>query len=278
MNPLTQDSAWQKIGDLRLNAQTLLTSPQSFNVPEAPGRDVKVVRADELPPKKGLSDKAGQARLVHDLASIELQAMELGIRTLIEFPEAPALFRAQLLEITLQEAMHFQKCLECLELLDSKWGSVPVHIALWNSVDPSDSLLDRVLIVHRYLEGSGLDAGDTLLRRLYGISEGPIHAVAKLIVKEEIAHVDFGSVWFRNLCKIDGLNEQDDFATRMEKIRYRVPKRMEPISRPLRKAAGFSDFEIEFLENLRLKMVKKEKQIFPEHVWNQQHLKDFVQI
>lgn len=256
MNPLLEPSIWRKIEFLRTNANAMLVRPSDFQIPQDPARDVMIVKADELPAKKGLSQKAGQARLVHDLASIELQAMELGIRTLLEFPSAPVFFREQLLEITLQESFHLQKCLESLELLGSKWGHVPVHIALWKSVDSTDSLLDRVLIVHRYLEGSGLDAGDTLLRRLYGISEGPLHKVAKLIVDEEVMHVDFGSRWYRELCRKEGLDDQQDFVERIHKIRYRVPKRMEPPSRRLRIAAGFTEFEIDHLEVLRQKMIQ----------------------
>ena len=139
-------------------------------VPRAPGRDIQVVMADELPAKKGLSFKEGQARLLHDLASIELQAMELCLRSLSEFPEAEDAFRQELATIALSEGSHLQLCLDGIERLGYKWGDWPVHLALWHSTAPSDSLLDRILIVHRYLEGSGLDAGDTLLRRLSGVA------------------------------------------------------------------------------------------------------------
>src|SRR5688572_7772101 len=73
---------------------------ESQAVPMNPGRDVQIFPINKLPPKKGLSTREGQARLLHDLASIELQAMELGVRTLAEYPEAPARFRVELAEIT----------------------------------------------------------------------------------------------------------------------------------------------------------------------------------
>ena len=126
--------------------------------------------ADQLPAKKGLSFKEGQARLLHDLASIELQAMELCLRSLYEYPDAPVAFREQLATIALGEGNHLQLCLNGIETLGFAWGDWPVHVALWHSTANSDSLLDRILIVHRYLEGSGLDAGDTLLRRLSGVA------------------------------------------------------------------------------------------------------------
>jgi uncharacterized ferritin-like protein (DUF455 family) len=204
--------------------------------------------------------------------------MELAVRSLIEFPQAPTQLRAELLDICLSESVHLQKCLESLEHLGFAWGHWPVHIALWLSVSPQDSLLDRLLIVHRYLEGSGLDSGDTLLRRLWGLAEGPLHKIVKLIVKEEIGHVEFGSRWYRDICRLEKLDPQDDFVSRMEKIRFKVPKRVEPISRKLRSAAGFSEFELDFLEDFRLSQMARPvaKTKFDQHVWNQKYLEEFI--
>src|SRR5690242_4267451 len=77
-----------------------LLSSAPTRILSLPGRDALVLDIHELPPKPGLSQLAGQARLLHDLASIELQAMELALRTLVEFPEAPVEFRGQLAELT----------------------------------------------------------------------------------------------------------------------------------------------------------------------------------
>lgn len=252
---LVTSSVWQKMELIESSVQEALCNRLN-EVPELPARDLEIFEAGNLPPKKGLSYAQGQARLLHDLASIELQAMELGLRTLIEFQEAPADFRHELAEITLSEARHLRLCLQMIEKLGYKWGDWPAHLALWKSVDKKDSLLDRILIVHRYLEGSGLDAGDTFLRKLDGVLESAIHPVIKTIVSEEIGHVEFGSRWYRETCKAENLDPQNDFSTRMESIRYRVPKRIEKISRPLRQKAGFTDFEITYLENLRNSIVK----------------------
>jgi len=101
-----------------------------YPVPEVPGRDVQILAIRELPPKKGFSTREGQARMLHDLASIELQAMELGLRTLLEFPEAPFELRKELAEVTADEARHFGLCLEALDNLEMPWGIFLVHIAL----------------------------------------------------------------------------------------------------------------------------------------------------
>lgn len=256
MSSLELTNIQQKIGCAPESIQQALQNPRGCLIPKDPGRDLLIVDADQLPPKKGLSLQEGQGRLLHDLAGIELQAFELGLRTLIEFPEAPPIFRQQLAEIVLSEANHLKLCLQALETLGFSWGHWPTHLALWRSVSSEDSLLDRVLIVHRYLEGSGLDAGDTILRRLYGVTESHCHHVIKVIVKEEVDHVRFGSDWYRELCLLDGIDPEQDFPQRMANIREKVPKRIEPISVVLRTQAGFSDAEIHYLQELRASMSK----------------------
>jgi uncharacterized ferritin-like protein (DUF455 family) len=246
---------WEKIENIEKSVHEAMAGRLS-HVPTVPARDIEVFDAGKLPPKKGLSFKEGQARLLHDLASIELQAMELGLRTLIEYQDAPVGFREELSVITLDEARHLKLCLQAMEGLGYSWGQWPAHLALWKAVDASDTLLDRVLIVHRYLEGSGLDAGDTFLRKLDGVSLGSIHQVVKVISSEEIGHVEFGSRWYREICRQEGLDPQDDFVPRLERLRYRIPKRIEKVSRELRLKAGFSESEIQYLEQLRGSIVK----------------------
>jgi uncharacterized ferritin-like protein (DUF455 family) len=252
---LETKNIWKKIEVIESSVHEAMAG-RLLAVPQEPARDIAVFEAGKLPPKKGLSFVEGQARLLHDLASIELQAMELGLRTLIEYQEAPVGFREELAKITLDEARHLKLCLQAMEGLGFSWGAWPAHLALWNSVDASDSLLDRVLIVHRYLEGSGLDAGDTFLRKLDGVSTGTIHQVVKVISTEEIRHVEFGSRWYREICRGEGIDPQQDFVPRLEKLRYRIPKRIEKVSRKLRLQAGFTEAEIEYLERLRESIVK----------------------
>ncbi len=249
-NPLFTSKARAKIAQVESACHRILRG-EEFRVPLRPGRDLEVVAIKDLPAKKGIGSLEGQSRLMHDLASIELQAMELAFRTLCEYPEAPQAFKEQLAHIAIEESEHLQDCLEVLDILGKPWGTYPVHLALWQSVHQDDSLLDRILIVHRYLEGSGLDAGETLLRRLRGMGEGPILKVVERIHREEIAHVQFGSLWYREICKNQKLNPQDDFSQRLNSLFRRIPRRLEPIQTELRKQAEFTDSEIEALQQLR---------------------------
>lgn len=244
--------------NLNLHLNQNLNTSTFIKVDQEPARDIPVMPLKFHPAKKGLSSAEGQARMLHDLANIELQAMELGLRTLYDFPESPESFKEQLYQITISESEHLEMCLTEIERLGFKWGDWPVHIALWNATSPQDSLLDRLLIVHRYLEGSGLDAGDTLIRRLKGMGDSSVLKAVERINQEEVGHVLFGSQWYVQTCLHENIDPEKDYPERMQKLRWVLPKRMEPINVELRQKAGFSDLEIKYLQNLRESFLDKE--------------------
>ncbi len=247
-----------KIKMVRRECDRIFNQKTKVLVPDEPARDAEVLEFKAHPQKKGFSTHEGQARMLHDLASIELQAMELGLRTLLEFPEANPLFKEELLQLTLSEADHLELCLTEMQTLGYSWGNWPVNCGLWMAVSPQDSLLDRILIVHRYLEGSGLDAGDTLLKRLAGVDAKSVQKAVKIINDEEVGHVLFGSRWYREFCRVDGLDSATDFVSRMNRLRGILPKRINPIQPELRKKGGFTQSEIEYLEDLRKSFLEKE--------------------
>ncbi|MFP5519755.1 MAG: DUF455 family protein [Bdellovibrionia bacterium] len=246
-----RQSIYDKLSHIEEEVNWSLKNSITAEVPIIPAREIQVLEPIRHPPKKGLSFPEGRARLLHDLASIELQAMELGLRTLVEFPLAPQGFREELAAITLSEAQHLKMCLEALDAEGFKWGDFPVHTALWGATSKDDSLLDRILIVHRYLEGSGLDAGDYFVKRLDAVDSPLMKAAVKQINDEEVGHVYFGSQWYRRICELEGVSAQDDFVPRMIQISTKVPKRVENINHEVRKRAGFTESEIYFMEKLR---------------------------
>lgn len=222
-----------------------------------PARDIEVLHPKFHPNKKGLSTLEGQVRLLHDLASIELQAMEMGLRTLFEYPEISETYKQELIEIVKGEARHLSLCLQGLEDLGSHWGAYPIHFALWNALSSEDTLIDRVLIVHRYLEGSGLDAGDYFLKRMQSVDAKILFPIVKTINDEEVGHVDFGSRFYRELCKEQRIDSDFDFKNRMASLRHRIPKRVENISKELRLKSGFSESEITTLHELRQSFLER---------------------
>lgn len=255
-NVFLEGNIEEKLKYLELNVDAALAGTAHF-IPKTPARGPATTLPPNVhPPKKGLSVPEGRARLLHDLASIELQAMELGLRTLFEFPEAPEALREELAELTLSEGRHLRMCLDGLRHLGFEWGHWPVHLALWQAVHSEDTLVDRIFIVHRYLEGSGLDAQETLLRRLDGLADRATHLILKQIHREEIDHVYFGSRWHRSLLSSTKERKKMNFHGHLDQLKSRLPKRIEPICHKWRLQAGFTPDEIEVLENFRLDFTK----------------------
>jgi uncharacterized ferritin-like protein (DUF455 family) len=248
---LFEPNAKSKIDIFEKYGEFYLNQPEMFTVPDICARDVQILKASHLPDKPGISTIEGQGRLVHDLASIELQAMELAIRSLIEFPQAPKKFREELYAIAVSEARHFKLCLDYLDKIQQPWGTWPAHCGLWLTVSPEDSLLDRILIVHRYLEGSGLDAGETFLKKLSSVKAPELKELLTIISNEEVEHVQFGSNWYNQICREQNLDPETDFAQRLNKLIERLPRRKEKISSELRLRAGFTEHEISELIKFR---------------------------
>lgn len=232
-----------------------LVSSGPFQIPENPGRSGLVLETIRGPKEK-ISTALGQARLLHELANIEMQAMELCLRTYLEYPDSPPEFRKELASLALDEARHLGLCLDGLKTFDIEFGHWPIHLHLWKTVSREDSLLDRIVIVHRYLEASGLDAGNQIIDKLRSCQAVSIQKIMTTIHTDEIKHVDFGSRWYREICKLEGLDPEIDFPERIEKLKVRLPKRVEKFDVKSRKLAGFLDSEIELLQSLRDQFVK----------------------
>jgi uncharacterized ferritin-like protein (DUF455 family) len=250
INPLVEPKVKLKVEYAKavlnpLNLKTL----SNFKSPDLPSRDVMVLKASELPSKKGLSYDEGKARLIHDLASIELQAMELGLRSLIEFSKSksiPEEFFLDLARVTYEESIHLGLCLETLELYGKKWGDYPVHLGLWNVSRKEDTIVERLLKVHRYLEGSGLDASFSLLKRVKGVPNSePLVKLISRIAHDELSHVQFGSRWFKRFCEEKGLSPISECKRILRDQRYLLPRRRERINEELRIKAGFTKEEIQ---------------------------------
>tara|TARA_B100000749_G_scaffold280707_1_gene278133 strand:+ start:48061 stop:48843 length:783 start_codon:yes stop_codon:yes gene_type:complete len=247
---LAEPNVFKKLDALESTLHNVL-SGTAYTIPMHPTRDIQVLTPGLHPPKKGISLAEGQARLLHDLANIELQAMELAIRTLLQYTEAPHPFKEQLGKIALEEGHHLKLCLRGIESLGYQWGDWPIHTALWDCTASEDSLLDRMLIVHCYLEGSGLDASDSILNRLSGVHSPQADKIVRVIAKDEMGHVQFGTRWYTQFCKELGTSPDDDFKIRMAKLAHQLPDRREKINRSLRLKAGFSESQIQTLQDFQ---------------------------
>ncbi|SFZ97705.1 COG2833: uncharacterized protein [hydrothermal vent metagenome] len=209
-----------------------------------------IVDPRELPPRKDFDNPEGLATLIHAITHIEYSAIDLALDAVYRFPDMPMEYKIDWLEVASDEIRHYNMLEELLTDLNYKYGDFPVHCGLFDAAEhTAGSILDRMAIVPRYYEASGLDVNPQITKKLDNKRKIPI--VKKLIdslniiYDEEIDHVYKGDKWFKYLCKQEGLNE-DVYFEILE--RYKLLTKHRPhINVNARKEAGFSCVEIKKL-------------------------------
>ena len=209
-----------------------------------------IVAPKELRTRKDFDTSEGLATLVHSIAHIEFSAIDLALDAVYRYPDMSGAYKVDWLEVASDEIRHF-KMLDALLLeLGFSYGDFPVHCGLFDAANnTADNILDRMAIVPRYFEASGLDVSPQIIKKLD--NKRKIPAVAKLIetlniiYEEEIDHVLKGDKWFKTLCEQEG----KDVSVYFEILeRYDLLSKHRPhVNVEARKEAGFSCDEIKKL-------------------------------
>ncbi len=209
-----------------------------------------IVNPRELPARKDFGNTEGLATLVHAIAHIEYSAIDLALDAVYRFPEMPLEYKIDWLVVAEDEIRHYKMLDELLVSLGYKYGDFPVHCGLFDAAEhTSEAVLDRMAIIPRYYEASGLDVNPQIIKKLDNKRKNPL--VKKLIdalniiYDEEIDHVHKGDKWFKYLCQKEGLDESVYFEI-LE--RYKLLSKHRPhINVDARKEAGFTCDEIKKL-------------------------------
>ena len=206
-----------------------------------------IVNPRELPTRKEFDTREGLAALVHAIAHIEYSAIDLALDAVYRFPEMPNAYKIDWLVVAEDEIRHYRMLLELLEALGYKHGDLPVHCGLFDaSVHTAHSVLERMAVVPRYYEASGLDVNPQIIKKLDNKRKNPLIAklidALNIILDEEIDHVHKGDRWFKYICEREGLEKSVYFEI-LE--RYRLMDKHRPhINVDARKEAGFTCDEI----------------------------------
>jgi uncharacterized ferritin-like protein (DUF455 family) len=212
-----------------------------------PGRPIQpeLIAHTQLKPQP-LSTVQGRALLVHSVAHIELNAIDLALDAVWRFPDLPEAFYTDWMRIAQEEARHFLLLREHLVSLGFDYGDFPAHNALWEMAERTkEDVLARIGIVPRTLEARGLDASPAVKNKLIGAGDHRAGEILDIILEDEIGHVAAGNRWYRYLCESRGL---DPIATYAELIaRYDAPKLRPPFNMAARRRAGFDDAELAVL-------------------------------
>lgn len=215
-----------------------------------PGRPRRpeLVAPRELVQRK-LSSTEGRAALVHAIAHIEFNAMNLALDAVYRFRAMPRRYYADWLRVAAEEASHFRMLRERLQQLGHDYGDFPAHNGLWEMcIDTAHDVLVRMALVPRVLEARGLDVTPGMIERLQGAGDRDTVSILRVILAEEEGHVAIGSHWFRYCCELRGLEPETTFRELLQ--RYMRGRLRGPFNRPARLLAGFSEAEMDALEQL----------------------------
>jgi uncharacterized ferritin-like protein (DUF455 family) len=197
-------------------------------------------------PRRQLNGPLNHAALIHALAHIEFNAINLGLDAVQRFAGLPRAFYADWLKVAVEEAYHFRLLRDHLRSLGYDYGDFPAHAGLWQLArQTAHDPLARMALVPRLMEARGLDVTPDIQRKLTGYGDRAGAAILDIILRDEVGHVAAGDRWFRHFCAERGL---DVMATFCELVaRPGVPRPRGPFNRPARLSAGFSAAELDKL-------------------------------
>jgi len=232
------------------SAGTLLLDPARLIQAQAaqiPGRPTKPTL---VPPKhlqrRAMNTAEGRAALIHALAHIEFNAVNLALDAVWRFTDMPPDFYRDWLKVAKEEAYHFSLLRTHLQTLGFDYGDFDGHNSLWEMVEKTQSdVLARMALVPRTLEARGLDATPPLKQKLSQAGDHAAAAILDIILRDEIGHVAIGNRWFQFLCDQRGLDIVLTFETLRQQ--YQAPTLRRPFNLEARKLAGFSDIELAYL-------------------------------
>ncbi len=214
-----------------------------------PGRPARPVLVDPAQvPRRGLGTVPGRAALIHAVTHIEFNAIDLAWDAVYRFREHPPRYVADWIKVADEEAYHFTLLRERLWALGYDYGDFPAHNGLWEMAQKTDfDPMVRMALVPRVLEARGLDVTPGMMQKLQQVGDLQTVEVLRIILRDEIGHVEIGSRWFKYHCDQRGLDMRTTFKALVQ--RYFNGGLRGPFHLEARKQAGFSDQE---LQDLRL--------------------------
>ena len=165
-------------------------------------------------PKRKPGSPAGRIALLHAVAHIELNAVDLHWDILARFGHIPMPlgFYDDWVKSADEESKHFNLVCDCLESLGSYYGDLPAHAGMWRAAeDTAEDILGRLAVVPMVLEARGLDVTPGMIDVFKKAGATQAVDALNVIYAEEVGHVAFGSKWFNFLCGRDNLDPKDVF-------------------------------------------------------------------
>ena len=228
--------------DLPIDTLAIVSDPGGI-----PGRPAKPELVAHTSLKsKPLTTPEGRALLLHAIAHIELNAIDLALDVVWRFAGMPEDFYRDWVRIAKEEAKHFLLIQQHLVGMGFDYGHFPAHNSLWEMAERTRAdIVARIGLVPRTMEARGLDASPGVKNKLLSAGDHAAGRIMDIILEEEIGHVAAGNRWYRYVCETKGL---DPISTYRQLIQqYDAPKLKSPYNLQARRLAGFEEEELSYL-------------------------------
>jgi uncharacterized ferritin-like protein (DUF455 family) len=230
-----------------LSIEAAAAAPDPIAEPGRPPRPLLVLPREV--PSRGLGSVEGRAALLHAVAHIEFNAINLALDAAWRFRGMPPAFYLDWTGVAADEARHFRLLRTRLAALGFHYGDFPAHNGLWEMARKSaHSCVARMALVPRLLEARGLDVTPGMIARFRALGDAESVAALETILAEEVGHVAIGSRWFGWCCEREGLEPGDTFVQLLRDVAKGALRG--PFNLQARRAAGFDDAEMQRLAEL----------------------------
>ncbi|QHE87024.1 ferritin-like domain-containing protein [Hydrogenophaga sp. BPS33] len=237
----------QQAGRLRIDPTEHLQADATAPLPGRPARPLLVAPVDV--PQRSPFTPEGLAMLLHAVAHIEFNAIDLALDAVWRFPDMPADYYTDWLRVAHEEATHFHLLRTHLQSLGHDYGDFVAHNSLWEMcLRTQHDATARMALVPRTMEARGLDATPPMQARLRKVgTPAALRAVEILdvILRDEIGHVAVGNRWYGWLCAQQDIEPLGHYR-RLARA-HSAPRLRPPFNDTARLAAGFSQPELDDL-------------------------------
>jgi len=198
--------------------------------------------------RRSMNTPEGRAILIHALAHIEFNAINLALDAVWRFADMPKEYYCDWLQVANEEALHFSLLNGHLHAQGYAYGDFPAHNSLWEMAEKTrHDILARIALVPRTMEARGLDVTPQIRAKLAQAGDIAATKILDIILRDEIGHVAIGNRWYYWLCVQRGLEPVATYEKLTEE--YRAPVMRRPFNIEARRSAGFSELELERLSN-----------------------------
>ncbi|MFP4328600.1 MAG: ferritin-like domain-containing protein [Paracoccaceae bacterium] len=154
-------------------------------------------------PRRRPGSTQGRIALLHAVAHIELNAVDLHWDVIARFAHVPMPpgFYDDWVKAAEEEARHFNLVCDCLEARGSHYSALPAHAGMWRAAeDTAQDFMGRLAVVPMVLEARGLDVTPGMIEIFRNAGETDAVTALETIYAEEVGHVAYGAKWFHFLC------------------------------------------------------------------------------